>query len=77
MVGGDLTVQAEALLELLRIRRRGMVQTLEDYNEIRQGYVDANMEDSLGAFPKYNIPKSKQEEDQEATDKLPTGYILD
>ena len=77
MVGGDLTVQAEALLKLLRIRRRGMVQTLEDYNAIRQGYVDANMGDSLAAFPKYNIPKSKQEEDEEATNKLPTGYFLD
>ena len=77
MVGGDLTVQAEALLELLRIRRRGMVQTLEDYNAIRQGYVDANMGDSLAAFPEYNIPKSKQEEDEEATNKLPTGYFLD
>ena len=77
MVGGDLTVQAEALLELLRIRRRGMVQTLEDYNAIRQGYVAANMEDSLAAFPKYDIPKSKQEEDEEATNKLPEGYVLD
>ena len=77
MVGGDPTVQAEALIKLLNIRRRGMVQTLEDYNVIRQGYVDANMGDSLAAFPEYNIPKSKQEEDEEATNKLPTGYVLD
>ena len=47
MVGGDPTVQAEALIKLLNIRRRGMVQTLEDYNVIRQGYVDANMGDPL------------------------------
>ena len=77
MVGGDITVQAEALIKLLNIRRRGMVQTIEDYNTIRQGYVDADMGNSLAAFPKYGIPKSRQEEDEEATLQLPTGYVMD
>ena len=77
MVGGDITVQAEALIKLLNIRRRGMVQTVEDYNTIRQGYVDADMGNSLAAFPKYGIPKSRQEEDEEATLQLPTGYVMD
>jgi len=56
MVGGDPRVQAEALLKLLEIRRKGMVQTIEDYHEIRSGYERQEMGDSLSAFPKYEIP---------------------
>lgn len=75
MVGGDARVQAEALIKLLNIRRRGMVQTIEDYNAIRKGYSNANLESVLAGFPEYGIPKSKQKE--EAAAVLPEGFELD
>ena len=77
MVGGDARVQAEALIKLLNIRRRGMVQTIEDYNAIRKGYSNANLESELAGFPKYSIPKSKQEEDEEAELLLDPGFVMD
>ena len=77
MVGGDPRVQAEALIKLLNIRRKGMVQTIEDYNVIRKGYSNANLESVLAGFPEYGIPKSKQEEDEELELLLEPGFILD
>lgn len=77
MVGGDARVQAEALIKLLNIRRRGMVQTIEDYNAIRKGYSNANSESALAGFPEYGIPKAKQKEDEEAAAVLPEGFELD
>ena len=77
MVGGDARVQAEALIKLLNIRRRGMVQTIEDYNTIRKGYSNANLENELAGFPEYGIPKAKQKEDEEAAAVLPEGFELD
>lgn len=77
MVGGDARVQAEALIKLLNIRRRGMVQTIEDYNAIRKGYSNANSESNLAGFPEYSIPKAKQKEDEEAAAVLPEGFELD
>ena len=77
MVGGDARVQAEALIKLLNIRRRGMVQTIEDYNTIRKGYSNANLESVLAGFPEYGIPKAKQKEDEEAAAVLPEGFELD
>ena len=77
MVGGDPRVQAEALIKLLNIRRKGMVQTIEDYNVIRKGYSNANLESVLAGFPEYGIPKSKQEEDEELELLLKPGFILD
>ena len=77
MVGGDPRVQAEALIKLLNIRRRGMVQTIEDYNAIREGYSNAGLESVLAGFPKYSIPKSKQEEDEEAELLLRPGFVMD
>jgi hypothetical protein len=77
MVGGDARVQAEALIKLLNIRRRGMVQTIEDYNTIRKGYSNANLESVLVGFPEYGIPKAKQKEDEEAAAVLPEGFELD
>jgi len=77
MVGGDIRVQAEALIKLLNIRREGMVQSIEDYNTIRKGYSDANLESVLSGFPEYSIPKSKQKEDEEAAAVLPEGFELD
>ena len=77
MVGGDARVQAEALIKLLNIRRRGMVQTIEDYNAIRKGYSNANLESVLAGFPEYGIPKAKQKEDEEAELLLDPGFILD
>ena len=77
MVGGDARVQAEALIKLLNIRRRGMVQTIEDYNAIRKGYSNANLESVLAGYPEYGIPKAKQKEDEEAELLLDPGFILD
>ena len=77
MVGGDARVQAEALIKLLNIRRRGMVQTIEDYNAIRKGYSNANLESVLAGYPEYGIPKAKQKEDEEAELLLEPGFILD
>jgi hypothetical protein len=77
MVGGDIRVQAEALIKLLNIRREGMVQSIEDYNTIRKGYSDANLGSVLSGFPEYRIPKSKQKEDEEAAAVLPEGFELD
>lgn len=77
MVGGDARVQAEALIKLLNIRRRGLVQTIEDYNGIRKGYSNANLEGALAGYPKYDIPKSKQEKDEKLEAELPSGFKLD
>ena len=77
MVGGDPRVQAEALIKLLTIRRKGMVQTIEDYNAIRKGYANAELESVLAGFPEYGVPKSRQEENEEAELLLEPGFILD
>lgn len=76
MVGGDLRVQAEALLKLLRIRREAAAETINTYMDIRKDYVDANMGSSLIGFPEYTIPMTAQEEDEAATNALPTGFVL-
>lgn len=76
MVGGDPRVQAEALLKLLEIRRRGFVETIQDYNDIRQGYVNQNMGDTLAPFPSFDVPQSVVESGEKAEAALPKGFIL-
>lgn len=71
--GADITQQQEALLNLLKIRRRAMARTVELYNDVRQATANRSGEENMTAFPVLSLPQKPKAPEAE----LPEGFELD
>lgn len=60
MVGGDITSQAQALENMLKIYRRGAVESIENYNKIRGQTAKTYGEDNMGTFVAMDVPPSNE-----------------
>jgi len=73
IAAADITTQQEALLSLLKIRRRAMVETVQGFNKVRAATAKRVGEQNMTSFPSINMP----EEAEEAEAVLPEGFELD
>lgn len=73
IAAADITTQQEALLSLLKIRRRAMVETVNSFNKVRTDTAKRVGEDNMTSFPSITMP----EEPEEAAAVLPEGFELD
>jgi len=71
--GADITQQQEALLNLLKIRRRAMAKTVELYNTVRASTAKRLGENNMTVY----MPITMPEEPEEAEAVLPEGFELD
>jgi hypothetical protein len=71
--GADITQQQEALLNLLKIRRRAMAKTVELYNTVRASTAKRLGENNMTVY----MPITTPEEPEEAEAVLPEGFELD
>lgn len=71
--GADITQQQEALLNLLKIRRRAMAKTVELYNTVRASTAKRLGENNMTVY----MPITMPEEPEEAAAELPPGFELD
>lgn len=60
MVGGDITSQAEALENILKIYRRGAVESIENYNKVRGKTAKSYGEENMGTFVEMDVPPSDE-----------------
>jgi tetratricopeptide (TPR) repeat protein len=73
IAAADITTQQEALLALLKIRRRAMVETVQNFNKVRTATAKRVGEQNMTSFPSITMP----EEPEEAEAVLPEGFELD
>lgn len=73
IAAADITTQQEALLALLKIRRRAMVETVQNFNKVRAATARRVGEQNMTSFPSITMP----EEPEEAEAVLPEGFELD
>jgi tetratricopeptide (TPR) repeat protein len=73
IAAADPTTQQEALLNLLKIRRNAMVDTLERFNKVRNATAKRLGEQNMTSFPSINMP----EEAEEAELLLEPGFVMD
>ena len=73
IAAADITTQQEALFNLLKIRRRAMVETVEKFNKVRSATARRVGEQNMTSFPAITMP----EEPQEAEAELPPGFEMD
>ncbi len=73
IAAADITPQQEALLSLLKIRRRAMVDTVERFNRVRSATAKRLGENNMTSFMSITMP----EEPQEAELLLEPGFVLD
>ena len=73
IAAADITTQQEALFNLLKIRRRAMVETVEKFNKVRSATARRVGEQNMTTFPAITMP----EEPQEAEAELPPGFEMD
>lgn len=73
IAAADITTQQEALLALLKIRRRAMVETVQNFNKVRTATARRVGEQNMTSFPSITMP----EEPEEAEAELPPGFELD
>ena len=73
IAAADITTQQEALLALLKIRRRAMVETVQSFNKVRTATARRVGEQNMTSFPSITMP----EEPEEAEAVLPEGFELD
>jgi len=73
IAAADITTQQEALLALLKIRRRAMVETVQNFNKVRTATARRVGEQNMTSFPSITMP----EEAEEAEAVLPEGFELD
>jgi hypothetical protein len=71
--GADITQQQEALLNLLKIRRGAMVDTIESFNKVRNATAKRLGENNMTTF----MPITMPEEPQEAELLLEPGFVMD
>lgn len=73
IAAADITTQQEALLSLLQIRRKAMVETVQKFNSVRERTAKRLGEDNMTAFPSISMPA----EPKAAEAELPPGFELD
>jgi len=73
IAAADITTQQEALLELLKIRRRAMVETVNNFNNIRTSTAKRVGEQNMTSFPSITMPEEPTAPEAE----LPEGFELD
>ena len=73
IAAADITTQQEALLELLKIRRRTMVETVQNFNSVRSSTVKRVGEENMTSFPAITMPQTPKAPEAE----LPEGFELD
>ena len=73
IAAADITTQQEALFSLLKIRRRAMVETVQNFNKVRTATAKRVGEQNMTSFPSITMP----EEVKEAEEVLPEGFELD
>ena len=73
IAAADITTQQEALLSLLKIRRRAMVETVNNFNKVRAATAKRVGEDNMTSFPSITMPEEPVTPEAE----LPDGYIMD
>ena len=73
IAAADITTQQEALLALLKIRRRAMVETVQSFNKVRTATARRVGEQNMTSYPSITMP----EEPEEAEAVLPEGFELD
>jgi len=73
IAAADITTQQEALLSLLKIRRRAMVETVNNFNKVRTATAKRVGEDNMTSFPSITMPEEPVTPEAE----LPEGFELD
>jgi hypothetical protein len=73
IAAADITTQQEALFSLLKIRRRAMVETVQNFNKVRTATAKRVGEQNMTSFPSITMP----EEVKKAEEVLPEGFELD
>lgn len=73
IAAADITTQQEALLELLKIRRGAMVETVQNFNSIRSSTAKRVGEQNMTSFPAITMPEPLKTPEVE----LPEGFELD
>lgn len=73
IAAADITTQQEALLSLLKIRRRAMVETVNGFNTVRTATAKRVGEDNMTSFPSITMPEEPTAPEAE----LPEGFELD
>jgi len=71
--GADITQQQEALLNLIKIRRRAMAETVKLYNTVRASTAKRLGENNMTVY----MPITLQDEPKEAEAELPPGFEMD
>jgi len=71
--GADITQQQEALLNLIKIRRKDLLKVISDFNTVRAATAKRLGEQNMTSFPSITMP----EEPEEAEAVLPEGFELD
>ena len=71
--GADITQQQEALLNLIKIRRKDLLKVISDFNTVRAATAKRVGEQNMTSFPSITMP----EEAEEAEAVLPEGFELD
>ena len=73
IAAADITTQQEALLSLLKIRRRAMVETVQGFNKVRTATAKRVGEQNMTSFPNITMP----EEPKKAELLLEPGFVMD
>ena len=71
--GADITQQQEALLNLIKIRKKDLLKVISDFNTVRAATATRVGEQNMTSFPSITMP----EEVEEAEAVLPEGFELD
>ena len=73
IAAADITTQQEALFNLLKIRRRSMVETVNNFNKVRTATAKRVGEQNMTSFPSITMPEESEAPEAE----LPEGFELD
>jgi len=73
IAAADITTQQEALFNLLKIRRRSMVETVNNFNKVRTATAKRVGEQNMTSFPSITMPEEPEAPEAE----LPEGFELD
>ncbi len=73
IAAADITTQQEALFNLLKIRRRSMVETVNSFNKVRTSTAKRVGEQNMTSFPSITMPEEPEAPEAE----LPEGFELD
>lgn len=73
IAAADITTQQEALLELLKIRRGAMVETVQNFNSIRSSTAKRVGEQNMTSFPAITMPEKPKKPEL----LLEPGFVMD